>query len=357
MAKDSLDNELEALTNLDKKFKDSGVQGDPGPLFDVVSFFDGNDWTVVIDVSEEGNLEHGGVKLRPFKTSGDYASLSTTDLLNVSVNIYDGGDLVQLVTVSSSHGTHVASMAAANFPEAPEKNGLAPGAQIVSLSIGDVRLSGMETGTALARAMVYIMQRNSDPEVSKIDAVNMSYGEYSHWSNTGRIGELMSEVINRYGVVWLASAGNDGPALCTVGTPPDIATNSVIGVGAYVSPEMMTALYSARERLPGATYTWTSRGPTADGDRGVTVCAPGGAITSVPPYNLRGTQLMNGTSMASPHVCGAVALLLSGLKARGLSWSPFSVKRALAATAKPLPSVCHYGQGNGLLQVRIMVEI
>ena len=57
----------------------------------------------------------------------------------------------------------------------------------------------------------------------------MSYGEYSHWSNTGRVGDLMHEVINKYGVVWVASAGNNGPALCTVGTPPDIATNTVIG--------------------------------------------------------------------------------------------------------------------------------
>jgi tripeptidyl-peptidase-2 len=44
-----------------------------------------------------------------------------------------------------------------------------------------------------------------------------------------RIGELMNEVINKYGVVWVSSAGNSGPALCTVTCPPNISTNSVIG--------------------------------------------------------------------------------------------------------------------------------
>jgi hypothetical protein len=39
------------------------------------------------------------------------------------------------------------------------------------------------------------------------------------------------------------------------------------------------------------------------------------------------------------------------MKAQKLNFSPFSVKRALAVSAKPLPHLCHYAQGHGLLQV------
>ena len=88
---------------------------------------------------------------------------------------------------------------------------MAPGAQIISLTIGDARINTMETGSAIVRAMIKVMSYKD-----KVHTINMSYGERAHWANAGRIGELMNEVIDKYGVTWVTSAGNMGPALCTI---------------------------------------------------------------------------------------------------------------------------------------------
>lgn len=83
--------------------------------------------------------------------------------------------------------------------------------------------------------------------------------------------------------------------------------------------------------------------------------APGGAITSVPNWTLQRSQLMNGTSMASPNACGAIALVLSALKAQGVPYTPHLIRRAITATAKDVglhPLV----QGHGMVQVAAALE-
>lgn len=47
--------------------------------------------------------------------------------------------------------------------------------------------------------------------------------------NYRRIGDIMNDVVDKHAVTWVASAGNHGPALCTIGAPPDISKTTIIG--------------------------------------------------------------------------------------------------------------------------------
>ena len=97
----------------------------------------------------------------------------------------------------------------------------------------------METGASVIRAMLRTIEtRLPGYSGARIDLINMSYGESAQFCQAGRASELIDEVVNKYGVIWLGSASNAGPALQTIGVPPTLPHDSIIGVGAYVFPEM-----------------------------------------------------------------------------------------------------------------------
>jgi subtilisin family serine protease len=96
------------------------------------------------------------------------------------------------------------------------------------------------------------------------------------------------------GIFFVAAAGNTGPFCSSVDDPPAAYTD-VFTVGAVDRTRTVTE--------------FSSRGPTDDGRTKPDVVAPGAAILSAMPGGTYGS--LDGTSMATPHVAGVVALMWS----------------------------------------------
>lgn len=128
------------------------------------------------------------------------------------VTIHNQGNLLEICAPVSSHASHVAGIAAACFPGEPEKDGLAPGAQVVSIKIGDTRVDGMENGAALTRAF------NRCVELG-VDLANMSYGEGSDFIGAGNVIHWLSKMVEKHHLLFVTSAGNSGPGLSSLGSP------------------------------------------------------------------------------------------------------------------------------------------
>ena len=155
------------LEALDKAYED------PGPVYDVVTYKDaGNTWRVCVDTSESGNLA-AGTLLAPFRVEQTYGTLDDASMCNYGVEVLAEGARTVLCVDAGSHGTHVAGIIGAHFPSQPELNGIAPGCQIIGFKIGDTRLDGMETGTALVRALGAAIERG-------VHVINLSFGEYAN---------------------------------------------------------------------------------------------------------------------------------------------------------------------------------
>lgn len=138
--------------------------------------------------------------MRAFRETHEFDALDPVSLMSYSFRFHDEGRCVEVVTCGSPHGTHVASIAAAHFPGEAARDGLAPGAQVIGVRIGDNRVRGMETGISLLRAAFYIA-------ASEADLVNFSFGEACHLPNCGKVAEALGQLVLKYGKIFCSSSG------------------------------------------------------------------------------------------------------------------------------------------------------
>ncbi len=228
-----------------------------------------------------------------------YQDGAISDFVSETLAPYAGVDEV-------GHGTHVASTvggSGAASVTGADYSGVAPGVDLVAFQVaspapGVVYDNGWEAN-AMA-AIEYLME--NDDELG-IDVVQNSWGIFEVTDpDSEPIIQMVRAAVDA-GFIFVFSAGNNGPDEGTVGWPG--AMGNVLTVA------------STLKTAPYAMSDFSSRGPQVD------VAAPGSDIVAArskgavidlgneatPAEDLPLYMAISGTSMSSPHVAGAVALM------------------------------------------------
>ncbi|MGL5866424.1 MAG: S8 family serine peptidase [Dermatophilaceae bacterium] len=274
------------------------------------------------------------------------------DVDATAVGLPSRTDFVNIGIVEDAHGTHVAGIAAGNDLFGGAVDGQAPGAQLVSARA--CSWGGVCTSAALTDGMIDLVSNRG------VDVVNMSIASLPALNDANNArARLYDALVDEYGVQIVVSAGNDGPGLNTVSDLS--ASTGVISVGSSISKATWLANYGATVSRDLGLHSYSSRGPGEDGGFKPNVVAPGSAISTVPQWQKQpdiagyplplGYAMFNGTSMASPQVAGAAALLLSAGTATGTPVSPRQLRESIYTAADFTAGLEAVSQGNGLVDV------
>lgn len=252
--------------------------------------------------------------------------LAWKDLVNNENSPYD----------DNGHGTHVAGIIAGNGRYSNGKyRGMAPEAMLVGVKILDE-----EGGGRLSDVISGIEWCIDSLAALNIRAINLSIGsEVQESYRTDPLCRLTTYAWKK-GITVCTAAGNSGPGLGSINTPginPVIITvgnlddqNTIANIDDIVSPS-------------------SSRGPTPDHIVKPDLVAPGTNITSLKVGG--GYTTLSGTSMATPLVTGAVALILH----KWPNLKPDRIKTGLMRKAQDV-GVGPNLQGAGALDLEAIFE-
>ncbi|MDA8235333.1 MAG: S8 family serine peptidase [Clostridia bacterium] len=244
------------------------------------------------------------------------------------------GEYVHLGFDVNGHGTHVAGIAAANG----QIQGVAPGAKIMAIKTVDGAGDAASWGNIIS-AVEYAAANGAS-------VINLSLGlPINDPRGTHYVNQAIENISKKYGVHVVVAAGNSGPGLSTINVPGN--SSGVISVGAFVSPAMWKQDYGYDIPLE-TLWFFSSMGPRLDGAQVPMVVAPGSAVSS---WIFRGYELKEGTSMAAPHVTGAVALLAQEAARQKVQITPQTMRKALAMGSRNLSHLTDMEQGYGVVNL------
>jgi len=257
------------------------------------------------------------------------ASSSGPGPITIAVNLseLDGLPELDLYFDNSSHGTHVAGIAAGHDMFGVQGfDGVAPGAQILGVKIANNARGGISVTGSIVRAMNYAADFAQQRNLPLI--LNLSYGVGNELEGSAAIDSIIDDFALRHPeVLFVISAGNDGPGISTVGFPG--SSEYAIAVCA-----LFPGVFAKPPR-PGTAPPldfvawWSARGAElAKPD----LCAPGVAFSNVPQWN-SGEEIQPGTSFAAPQVAGVAAVLQSATLERGRRARAIDLTRSLMNTA------------------------
>lgn len=248
---------------------------------------------------------------------------------------------------SSGHGTHVAgTIGGRGTASAGYYKGVAPGSHIIGIGAGDAisilfALQGFDY--ALANQAKY-----------NIKVISNSWGTTGEFA-AGNPINVASKKAHDAGMVVVFASGNAGPGENTL-NPYSVAP-WVIGVAAGNKDGKTLANFSSRG-IPGdALYHPTITAP------GVDIVSTRAANTVLPVLGARKDAninplwvpyytTMSGTSMATPHISGVVALMLEANPALG----PDIIKDLLIKTATPMEGYQEFEVGAGYVDAYAAVS-